>query len=72
MPIRVLLGDVLEARGLKQTELQSRTGLSYSAINELVHNKTTRLTFATLEALCDALDCDVNDLLQYVPRRKSR
>ena len=70
MAIRVLLGELLEARGIKQVDLQAQTGLSYSTINELVHNKTTRVTFATLDALCAALDCQVGDLLDYASDRK--
>jgi hypothetical protein len=33
--------DIETARGIRQADLQSRTGLSYSMINELVHSETT-------------------------------
>src|SRR5207302_1984695 len=52
MAIRVRLRDLLEKRGMAQTELQARSGLGYSTINALYHGKTERVEFATLEALC--------------------
>ena len=48
MAIRVRLRDMLEKRGMAQTELQARSGLGYSTINALYHGKTERIEFATL------------------------
>ncbi len=74
MAILVTLRDVLERKGLSQVELQSMTALSYSAINDLYHCKTTRLTFATLDTLCKALQCEIGDIIRYspAPRRASK
>ncbi len=55
---------------MAQTELQSRSGLGYSTINALYHGKTERVEFATLEALCEVLGCEIGDLLEYVPEKK--
>jgi len=70
MAIRVRLRELLEERGMAQTELQARSGLGYSTINALYHGKTERVEFATLEALCDVLGCRVGDLMEYVPEKK--
>ncbi len=70
MAIRVRLRELLERRGMAQTELQSRSGLGYSTINALYHGKTERVEFATLEALCEVLGCEIGDLLEYVPEKK--
>jgi len=70
MPIRVRLRDLLEKRGMAQTELQARSGLGYSTINALYHGKTERVEFATLATLCDVLECGVGDILERVPERK--
>lgn len=72
MAIRVRLRELLEERGMAQTELQARSGLGYSTINALYHGKTERVEFATLEALCDVLGCRVGDLMEYVPEKKKR
>jgi len=65
--IRFRLRELLEARGLTQTEVQLRTGLAYSTINELVNNRSGRLDLNTLDAICAALDCGVGDVIEYVP-----
>ena len=73
MAIRVRLRDLLEKRGMAQTELQARSGLGYSTINALYHEKTERIEFATLEKLCEVLECGVGDVLQRtVETRKPR
>jgi putative transcriptional regulator len=69
MPIRVRLRDLLEKRGMAQTELQARSGLGYSTINALYHEKTERIEFGTLERLCEVLGCSVGDLLVNAPDR---
>jgi putative transcriptional regulator len=70
MAIRVRLRDLLEKRGMAQTELQTRSRLGYSTINALYHGKTERVEFATLEALCDVLECGVGEILEHVPDKK--
>ena len=70
MPIRVRLRELLDNRGMAQTELQARSGLGYSTINALYHGKTERVEFATLAALCDVLECGVGDILEHVPEKK--
>ena len=44
----------------------------YSTINALYHGKTERVEFATLEALCEVLDCGVREILEHVPERSGR
>lgn len=70
MAIRVRLRELLEKRGMAQTELQSRTGLGYSTINALYHEKTQRVEFATLQILCEVLDCRISDLIEFVSDKK--
>lgn len=55
---------------MAQTELQARSRLGYSTINTLYHGKTERVEFATLEALCDVLGCEVGHVIEYVPEKK--
>jgi putative transcriptional regulator len=70
MAIRVRLRGLLEKRGMAQTELQARSGLGYSTINALYHEKTERIEFATLQKLCEVLECEVGDLLELVPESR--
>jgi len=70
MAIRVRLRELLEQRGMAQTELQAKTGLGYSTINALYHGKTDRVEFATLDVLCDVLGCEIGDLLERASKPK--
>ncbi|MGH2395559.1 MAG: helix-turn-helix domain-containing protein [bacterium] len=66
MAIHVRLRELLDRQRIAQTELQSRSGLGYSTINALYHGKTERVEFATLDALCEALECGVGEILEFV------
>jgi DNA-binding Xre family transcriptional regulator len=48
--------ELLDARSIKQTELQLRTRLAYYTINDLYHNKTRRVELDTLDVLCKRCD----------------
>ena len=72
MAIRVRLRELLERRGMAQTELQARSRLGYSTINALYHGKTERVEFATLDAICEAVGCEVGEIIEYVPEKKRR
>lgn len=72
MAIRIRLRELLDERGMAQTQLQARTGLGYSTINALYHQKTERIEFDTLNRLCAVLECSVGDLLRYTSDRKRR
>ena len=72
MAIRFRLDQLLDARGMSQTDLQHQSRLAYSTISELYHNKARRIDIGTLETLCATLDCSVADLIEYVPEKKRK
>ena len=47
-------------------ELKRRTGLSYVTLRNLYHEKTTGVAFDTIDKICESLECDIGDLLEYV------
>ena len=70
MAVRFRLRELLAERGMSQTDLQARTGLAYSTVNDLFNNKPRRVELETLDVLCDILDCSIADLLERVPEKK--
>ncbi len=70
MAIRFQVRELLDTRGMTQTELQLRTGLAYSTISDLYHNKARRIDVGTLDALCNALKCGVGEVLEHVPEKQ--
>ena len=65
MAILVKLDDVLYARRMTLTELSARVGITLANLSILKTGKAKGIRFATLEAICDALDCQPGDLLEF-------
>ena len=67
MAIVVKLGDVLHERRMTLTELAERVGITLPNLSVLKTGKARAIRFSTLEAICDALDCQPGDLLEFQP-----
>lgn len=59
------LDEVLLARGMTLTELSERVGVTIVNLSVLKNNRAKAIRFSTLAALCEALQCDVGDLLRF-------
>jgi putative transcriptional regulator len=64
MALIVKLDDVLHARRMTLTELSGKVGITLANLSILKTGKAKGIRFATLEAICDALDCQPGDLLK--------
>jgi len=62
VPVRVHLDELLAARGMTLTELSERVGITLANLSILKTGKARAVRFSTLEALCEALDCQPGDL----------
>jgi putative transcriptional regulator len=65
MAIIVKLDDVLHARRMTLTELSARVGITLANLSILKTGKAKGIRFATLESICEALDCQPGDLLEF-------
>ena len=70
--IKVHLSRIMGERRLKIADVARITeengkGLHRNGITKLYNEKTDGVKFDTLEALCEALECTVGDLLEYIP-----
>ncbi len=60
--------DVMMAkRKMSLNELSERVGITLANLSILKNNKARAIRFSTLEALCKALDCNVEDIIEYRP-----
>ena len=62
------IDTLLAARGMTQTELAERMGLSLVNLSILKNNRARAIRFSTLTALCEALGCQPGDLFTVTPR----
>ena len=67
MAIKVNLDLVLLQRGMSLTELSKTVGITLANLSVLKTGKARAVRFSTLEALCEALECQPGEILEYVP-----
>ncbi len=67
MPILINLDSVLEKKGMKSNELAEIIGITTANLSILKTGKAKAVRFSTLEAICEALDCQPGDILEYQP-----
>ena len=61
--IHCRLDELLEARGMTLTELSRQVGVSVVNLSVLKNDRAKAIRFSTLTAICNALDCEVGELL---------
>lgn len=67
MAIVVNLDVVLARRKMRLTELSNRVGISLTNLSNLKTGKARAIRFSTLEAICETLQCQPGDILEFVP-----
>lgn len=65
MPIIVNLDVMLARRKMKSKDLAEAIGISETNLSLLKQGHVKGVRFATLEAICRALDCQPGDLLEF-------
>jgi DNA-binding Xre family transcriptional regulator len=71
--IRNRLKILLAERNLNYTRLSEMTGISINALSKMGKNSGTgakQITYEVLEKLCEALECDIADIIEYIPEKK--
>lgn len=66
MPIVVNLDVVMATRKVRSIELASAIGISETNLSLLKSGKVKGVKFSTIEAICEYLECQPGDLLEYV------
>jgi len=66
--IHCRLDELLVARGMTLTELSGLVGVSIVNLSVLKNDRARAIRYSTLRAICDALGCEVGELLVLSPR----
>lgn len=61
--IRILLSIRLGEKRWTQKQLADATGIRANTINELYHEMADKVSLSQLDLICEALDCDISDLI---------
>ena len=65
MPIIVNLDIILAERKMTSTELAERISITNANLSILKTGKAKAVRFSTLEAICEVLECQPGDLLEF-------
>lgn len=63
--IRITLDKTLQKLNVSRYELSKRTKIQYQIIDNYYKNKIKRYDSYVLERICEALDCDIGDIIEY-------
>lgn len=63
--IKLTLDKALEKHGSTRYELAKRTGIQYQIIDNYYKNKVKRYDSFVLERICDAMGCQISDIIEY-------
>ena len=66
MPISIHLDAMLEKRGMTLTELSERVDITLANLSILKTGKAKAIRFSTLEAICEVLECQPGDIMEFV------
>ena len=65
--IRIKLEEMLKKRGMSKNKLSHKAEMQRTQINNYCKNEITRLDTDVLARICTALDCKIEDILEFVP-----
>lgn len=63
--IKITLDKALNNAGITRYELAKRTGIQYQIIDNYYKNRVKRYDSYILERICGALDCNIEDIIEY-------
>jgi len=66
MPIIVNLDVMMAKRKISLNDLAGKVDITIANLSILKNNKAKAIRFSTLEKICEALDCQPSDILQYI------
>ena len=68
--IRIKLDELIKKTGISKNMLSHRAEMQRTQINHYCNNTITHLDTDVLARLCTALNCEIGDLLEFIPPSK--
>jgi len=65
MAIIINIDVMLAKKKMSVTDLAEKVGITMANISVLKNGKAKAIRFSTLEAVCEALECQPGDILEY-------
>lgn len=71
MPIILRLDRMMADRKMSLNVLSEKVGVANVNLSKLKNGRVSAIRFSTLEAICDVLDCQPGDILEYQRPQKA-
>ncbi|MFL9843240.1 helix-turn-helix domain-containing protein [Flavobacterium rhizosphaerae] len=71
MPVIINLDVMLAKRKMRSNELAEKIGITTANLSILKTGKAKAIRFSTLEAICEALQCQPGDIMEFVETTKA-
>ena len=65
--VKINLARLIEEKGISKNKLSQRAEMQRTQLNHYCNNTITRLDIDVLARLCTVLECQIGDLLEFVP-----
>lgn len=69
--IVINLDIMMAKRKMSLNELSDKVGITLANLSILKNNKAKAIRFSTLDAICRILECNVEDILEFIPDERS-
>lgn len=69
--VKINLAKLIEENGISKNKLSQRAEMQRTQINHYCNNTITRLDIDVLARLCTVLECEIGDLLEFVPPQEN-
>lgn len=68
--VRVKLSSLLGDKKMSIMDLHRTTGIRYKTLTDYYHEMALSIKIEHIDLICEALDCAVGELLEYVPKKE--
>ena len=65
--VKIKLDELIKNAGISKNKLSQRAEMQRTQINKYCNNEITRLDVDVIARICTALDCRIEDLLEFIP-----
>jgi len=70
--VKIHLSRLLGEKRWTQSDLARLTGIRASTINEWYHEIIQRPNIEHIDKICEVLNCEISDLMEYIPNEKKK
>ena len=70
--LEIRLAELIEEKGLNRNKVSLKAAMNWRQVDRYCENDITRLDTFVLCKLCTVLECEIQDLLVFVPAEKEQ